>query len=277
MKTKIMKQKSMRTSDEKHLHFVLHYYQKNKLDTQKALKAFKEKHQITEQKRKSLRLWWILPAMAAASLAVVLLFPYLHKDEAWKEVTAYSHPVNYMLPDSSSITLYPNSSVRFHIKDYRNSNRKIHMEGKVAFSVKHNNNHPFTVEGRLSQVRVLGTVFTVDESRADTAVVQVMSGKVQFSATGQPHAVILTEGMAAQVTGKRQDVQIIKERETGNFIFDNTPLPKVLEELSKFYKVKLTTGNTDKRLTAHFKDKDLDEIIQIIERVLNVKIEKKKQ
>ena len=41
----------MRTTDEKCLHFVLRHYQKNKLDTQKALKAFKEKYQITEQTR----------------------------------------------------------------------------------------------------------------------------------------------------------------------------------------------------------------------------------
>ena len=88
---------------------------------------------------------------------------------------------------------------------------------------------------------------------------------------------ILTEGMAAQVTKKQQDVQIITEQKTSNFIFDNTPLTRVLEELSKFYKVKLTTDYTDKRLTAHFKDKNLDEIIEIIEKVLNVKIVKKKQ
>ena len=50
----------MRTPDEKCLHFVLHHYQKNKLDTQKALKAFKEKYQITEQTRKSFRLWCLL-------------------------------------------------------------------------------------------------------------------------------------------------------------------------------------------------------------------------
>ena len=62
----------MRTTDEKCLHFVLRHYQKNKLDTQKALKAFKEKYQITEQERKSFRLWWILPGMAAAILVAVL-------------------------------------------------------------------------------------------------------------------------------------------------------------------------------------------------------------
>lgn len=58
----------MRTPDEKCLHFVLRHYQKNKLDTQKALKAFKEKYQIMEQTRKSFRLWWILPGMVAAFL-----------------------------------------------------------------------------------------------------------------------------------------------------------------------------------------------------------------
>lgn len=82
----------MRTPDEKCLHFVLHHYQKNKLDTQKALKAFKEKYQITEQTRKSFRLWWILPGMVAAILVVVLIYPRFRENGAWKEVTAYSHP-----------------------------------------------------------------------------------------------------------------------------------------------------------------------------------------
>ena len=267
----------MRTTDEKCLHFVLRHYQKNKLDTQKALKAFKEKYQITEQTRKSFRLWWILPGMVAAILAVVFIYPRFRENGVWKEVTAYSHPVDYVLPDSSSITLFPHSSVRFHEKDYRSSIRRVHMEGKVSFSVKHNNDRPFTVEGKLSKVRVLGTVFTVDESRAGTAIVQVASGKVQLSAIGQPDAVILTGGMVAEVTEERKDIQIIKEGKTGSFIFDNAPLPKVLEELSRFYKVKLVANKTDRRLTASFKDKNLDEIIEIIEKVLNVKIEKKKQ
>lgn len=267
----------MRTLDEKCLHFVLRHYQKNKLDTQKALKAFKEKYQIAEQKRKPFRMWWILPGMVAAILVVVFIYPRFQENGVWKEVAAYSYPVDYMLPDSSSITLSPHSSVRFHEKDYLSSSRRIHMEGKVTFSVKHNNDRPFTVEGKLSKVRVLGTVFMVDESRADIAIVQVVSGKVQLSAIGKTDEVILTGGMVAEVTGERKDIQIIKEGKTGSFIFDNAPLPKVLEELSRFYKVKLVANKTDSRLTASFRDKNLDEIIEIIEKVLNVKIEKKKQ
>ena len=50
-----------------------------------------------------------------------------------------------------------------------------------------------------------------------------------------------------------------------------------LEELSRYYKVKLSASNENKRLTASFKNKSLDEIIRFIEKVLNVKIEKVKQ
>lgn len=123
----------MRTTDEKCLHFVLRHYQKNKLDTQKALKAFKEKYQITEQERKSFRLWWILPGMAAAILVAVLIYPRFRENGAWKEVTAYSHPVDYMLPDSSSITLFPHSSVRFHAKITGNPAAKFTWKEKSRF------------------------------------------------------------------------------------------------------------------------------------------------
>ena len=43
--------------EEKCLRFVLHYYQKNKLDTQKALKDFKDKHQISECNKNIARFW----------------------------------------------------------------------------------------------------------------------------------------------------------------------------------------------------------------------------
>ena len=62
----------------------------------------------------------------------------------------------------------------------------------------------------------------------------------------------------------------------GSFVFSNTPLQKVLDELSRYYNVRLTADNTDKRLTANFNSRSLDEIIEIIEKVLKVKIEKKK-
>lgn len=182
-----------------------------------------------------------------------------------------------MLPDSSFITLYPYSSIRFHQKNYNAHERSVFMTGKVAFSVKHDSNRPFTVKGNLSQIRVMGTVFTVDESRKDTATIFVTSGKVMCSAIERHNAVVLTKGMKAQVIKGGNKIQIMGSPQTGSFVFDNTPLPEVMEKLSKHYRVKLTATQTNQRLTATFKNKSLNEIVEIIEKVLNISITIDKQ
>ena len=66
----------------------------------------------------------------------------------------------------------------------------------------------------------------------------------------------------------------MKRSMTVNFIFDNTPLSVLLDEISRYYNVRLAVDYPNKRLTANFRSKSLDEIIEIIEKVLNVNIEK---
>ncbi|WP_370287480.1 DUF4974 domain-containing protein, partial [uncultured Duncaniella sp.] len=54
----------------------------------------------------------------------------------------------------------------------------------------------------------------------------------------------------------------------------NTPLPDVLKRLSAHFNVSLTCSSTGKVLTAEFETDNLDEIIMLIEKSLDVKIEK---
>lgn len=267
----------MKDLEEKCLRFVLHFYQKNKLDTQKALKAFKSKHNISESKNRASYLWWLMSGVAAAVAIGFLLYPRNSTKELWRTVSAEAYPVTYRLPDSSSVTIYPNSLIRFYDGDNWASDRNVQMRGKVRFNVTHNENSPFVVEGLMAKIKVLGTRFIVDESREDTAIVDVESGKVQFSAKGQNESLILTKGMTAQLISHQNKPKVIGQLKTGSFVFDNTPLVKVLDELSRYYKVTLSANKTNKRLTASFKDKSLDEIIRFIEKVLNVKIEKQNQ
>ena len=56
------------------------------------------------------------------------------------------------------------------------------------------------------------------------------------------------------------------------FVFDNTPLPDVLEELSAYYGCSLTSSETDKCLSASFPEDDLAEIVSAIETALDVDI-----
>lgn len=265
--------KDMKDLEGKCLRFVLHFYKKNKLDTQKALKEFKSKHNISEPRGSVSYHWWLMSGVAAIVIGFLLYSKNTTK-EAWRTITAEAYPVTYMLPDSSSVIIYPNSFIRFHNRNNWVSGRNVQMRGKVSFNVIHNETSPFVVEGLMAKVKVLGTRFIVDESRKDTTIVNVESGKVQFSAIGQSESLILTKGMTAQLISQEDKPKIISQLKTGSFVFDNTPLVKVLDELSSYYKVTLSANKTDKRLTASFKEKSLDEIIRFIEKALNVKIEK---
>ena len=60
--------------------------------------------------------------------------------------------------------------------------------------------------------------------------------------------------------------------QTHEFVYENAPVEAVLAELSAYYHCTLTTAPTDKRLTATFPDEDIDFIVGLIERALDIEI-----
>jgi transmembrane sensor len=75
--------------------------------------------------------------------------------------------------------------------------RNITMRGMAYFSVKHDELHPFTVNGDIGTIKVLGTHFQFDETTSSNATVYVEQGKVLFSAEDQKQGLVLTKGMKA--------------------------------------------------------------------------------
>lgn len=114
----------MKELENKCLRFVLHYYQKDKLDTPKALKAFKEKNRISVHKHSSFRTFLFTSGAAAIILLAVALHTVLRPDSERTVITAHAQRVNYLLPDSSLLTLYPYSSVSFCKQTYQNDRRE---------------------------------------------------------------------------------------------------------------------------------------------------------
>lgn len=60
--------------------------------------------------------------------------------------------------------------------------------------------------------------------------------------------------------------------ETHTFVYENVPVAAVLTELSAYYHCTLSTAPTDKRLTATFPDDDIDFIVELIEKALDIQI-----
>ena len=74
------------------------------------------------------------------------------------------------------------------------------------------------------------------------------------------------------VKGEQPAATTTVARAPQHFHFDNTPLPEVLKTLGDHYQAILTADKTDKHLTADFDSDNLEQTIEMIEHVLEVKI-----
>lgn len=149
------------------------------------------------------------------------------------------------LPDGSRATLAPNTKLRYSISHGRGP-REISLDGEAYFEVRHDEARPFRVRTASAVVKDLGTEFVVREYAADTSVrVAVRLGAVSVSGsapTGAP-ATGLRAGQAVEVNSRGAVVRLTADTASywawvnGRLAFDATPLPEVLDRLSRWYGV----------------------------------------
>lgn len=273
----------MKDIEKKCLQFVLRYYKPGAWDTQKAIRRFEQQNGIAT---KSNRTTYWYSGVAATILLFILSGIYVYNmdtntNDDWTMLAADNSTVTYTLPDNTVVTLSPYATLSYQPATFTQKSRQVNMSGKIYFVVHRDEKHPFEVNGSLSHVKVLGTRFQVNDL-VKSASVCVVSGKVLFTAKGQEEGVILTKGMEAELMVGKNKPSLLASRNinqtawaTGIFVFDRTPLSTVLKDLSDFYHVQLTSEDSDKMLSGEFETTDLEKIIDLIENVLHVNIQKK--
>lgn len=89
------------------------------------------------------------------------------------------------LEDGSVVRVLPGTDLRIH---YRRSLRSVSIDqGRAIFEVAKDPSRPFVVEAAQTEVRALGTVFSV-QRRDDSVVVAVAEGRVQVRSTAGAEA-----------------------------------------------------------------------------------------
>lgn len=134
-----------------------------------------------------------------------------------------------------------------------------------------------------AQVKVLGTEFEIDERMQDTVTnVYVKSGKVMFKGRNSSKGIILTKDMSGTLKHGNEMPEITNAAfpnpsawATGKFVYKNTPIDDVMKELSIYYGTSLYASEHFKTITAEFRTDSLDEIISLIEKTLDITINKK--
>ena len=271
----------MKTNEDRMIDFVAKSYEENRFDPKKAL-ARSQNGSLRRSLSLSKRTVMLKRIDGVAAAAAVGIFLYLSWLTSWTGYAAYDIAQTFTLPDSSSVTLAPGSTLRLQ---KHKDKRLVQMTGKVYFNVRHDDRAPFRVNAGSGFVKVLGTRFQVDSR--DPISVSVVSGKVLFSAirSGE-EALILTKGQSAVLDpAASKPVEITPKHPnpaawaTGEFIYDNTPLPEVLSELSEYYDVTLVafdaghSSGESRRLSGEFSTSSLPEILNLINSALGSDIQ----
>ena len=271
----------MKTNEDRMIDFVAKSYEENRFDPKKAL-ARSQNGSLRRSLSLSKRTVMLKRIAGVAAAAAVGIFLYLSWLTSWTGYAAYDIAQTFTLPDSSSVTLAPGSTLRLQ---KHKDKRLVQMTGKVYFNVRHDDRAPVRVNAGSGFVKVLGTRFQVDSR--DPISVSVVSGKVLFSAirSGE-EALILTKGQSAVLDpAASKPVEITPKHPnpaawaTGEFIYDNTPLPEVLSELSEYYDVTLVafdaghSSGESRRLSGEFSTSSLQEILNLINSALGTDIQ----
>ncbi|TDO24530.1 FecR family protein [Pedobacter duraquae] len=165
----------------------------------------------------------------------------------------------YQLPDSSVVTIYPASNIKFD-KEFNQKLRTVYLTGQAKFKVKRNTERPFSVYSGALKTTALGTSFTINTAAAgDRISVKLHTGKIVIAntSTQQALAYISTPGatLMYQPSSKivrvmpaapSSDQAVVSLKKEGNVILmKNIPLAEVIKLLNKAYKIQIHANQSD--------------------------------
>lgn len=148
----------------------------------KRIKAYESKpHQSTVAPKRTMGLWYKVAASFLLAASLFLVYRLWSETHYLNYHTAYGETKTIVLPDSSTVILNSNSTLRFPSHWEEQPVRELWLQGEAYFSVVHKKDHqPFKVyTGEGVAVEVLGTTFNVYHRTEETKIV-LNTGKIRL-------------------------------------------------------------------------------------------------
>ncbi len=187
--------------------------------------------------------------------------------------------IKFDLPDGSKGWLNSGSSLKFPVR-FTGRERMVFLSGEGYFDVSHNPKKSFVVNTKKYQVRALGTSFNVLAYEDNTEIEEITleKGKVQIekiNSKGEYRKLFSMEpGQHAKIDKNTQSIKLTEQDndkytawKDGKLIFRNDPLERLVENMERFYNVKIEV--TDKKLYeyhfhATFEEETLFETLRLL-------------
>lgn len=230
-------------------------------ELEKSLNRIKSKIDFSIQSRTSTAFSFLSLKIAASILLLIGLCYLAFQVNPWKEnqstelryttiSTQRAQMLKAVLPDSSIVWLNADSEIVFPTV-FSDTIREVRLVGEAFFQVKRNTKLPFIVHTSAESTRVLGTSFLVKAYPADSvAVVAVQSGKVSVTSNSESYTnsnkVMLTKNQLVKhsMATDRMATEFVAvegliEWREGTIVFVNKSLEEIIPVLERWYDIKI--------------------------------------
>jgi transmembrane sensor len=231
--------------------------------------------------RKSYSMWY-QAAAAVLILFVIGLYVFTRPGSVSKsadsvEVIAEKTSVKDVLPDGSDIFLNKKTKL-VYAYDKKAKKHEVKLNGEAYFNIKNSKKEDFIVDAGGVFIRDIGTSFNVKAyPNLDEVEVLVEEGEIEFFTDKNPgiHLKAGGKGVYNKKTGsftiEPPDANITAYK-TKFFIFDDSSLGSMVEELNSVYSKQIVIADNLKNceMTVSFKDEPIEEIAAVIAETLSL-------
>ena len=157
--------------------------------------------------------------------------------------------INITLPDGTKVTMNSMSELKYSASFQ--FIRKVELSGEAYFDVTHDENRPFIVQTKKYNVEVLGTSFNLDANcDSNRFSLALITGKVRITDNQIGGTLVILKFDEyvhildnKLIVDKINDYDALKWRE-GLFCFKNTPFAEMIQQMERYYDVKIIVNRT---------------------------------
>lgn len=237
-------------------------------------------HHAHTTKKKQARWYWVAAALVLFSLISISLWniEYFHYQTY---TTQFGETKTILLADQSQVVLNAHSTLKVPRDIFASTIREVWLTGEGFFNIAKHATHPkFLVHTNNLNIEVLGTKFNVTDRRGSARIV-LEEGKVKVTPLNsdgpeKKETVVMQPGELIEVTPTRRvpikkyvNPEIYTTWRENKLIFEQTPLPQVLQTIEDYYGIEFMLEDSslsEEQFTGVLPNNDLGIILKSLSR-----------
>ena len=186
-----------------------------------------------------------------------------------------------ILSDGSEVDMNADSRLIYPTR-FTGNVRSVYLEGEAYFKISKDEKHPFIIQTKDMQTKVLGTEFNISSYTGNTTKVTLIKGKVEVADAMGKNATQIKPGEQASIqedgnfTIKKVELDPYIYWQEGYFYYDNVSLAEIMTAIGRWYNMTVIFRNADAMsYKMHYvadRNQDINHVIKLLNNMEKGKI-----